>query len=93
MNKFSTLFILSIICVLVVALPRPDEERYLDKEYARELIAWLAAIDPSASNNPCKYLTSNGGNMNYLTPQMPKRNSELINSLLSIPKNMNEAGK
>ncbi|KAH8311162.1 hypothetical protein KR044_004638 [Drosophila immigrans] len=95
-------FILALLvlvsCSLVVA--SPDEERYMEKEYNRDLIDWInsaARYAPmQAAGNPCKYypyylanaLPNSNNNI-----RLPKRNSELINSLLSLPKNMNDAGK
>ncbi|XP_014093329.1 protein PDF [Bactrocera oleae] len=84
-------FTLSFCLVLYSsqALPTPDEERYMEKEYNRELLNWLNSIQyPQAYAAPCKYYP-----INSLTGPVPKRNSELINSLLSLPKSMNEAGK
>ncbi|CAD7082399.1 unnamed protein product [Hermetia illucens] len=85
------LIVLSAVALLwigfITGLPAPDEERYLDKEYTRELISWLTALNPSATN-PCRFYPSG----NIIGP-LPKRNSELINSLLSLPKTMNDAGK
>ncbi|KRF83345.1 protein PDF isoform X2 [Drosophila virilis] len=74
----------------------PDEERYVEKEYNRDLYDWInnavryAPVQPPGP--PCKYpyFLDNSLNPNM---RMPKRNSELINSLLSLPKNMNDAGK
>ncbi|XP_023309125.2 protein PDF [Lucilia cuprina] len=81
--------VLGLVLASVTSLPTPDEERYFDKEFNRDLINWLASVHYAQSiNNPCRYY---GGNT--LTAPMPKRNSELINSLLSLPKNMNDAGK
>lgn len=59
-------------------------------QYIRDLVQWLSAA--SAPSSPC---SSRNGYNNYVTgDQIPtKRNSELINSLLSIPKTMNDAGK
>ncbi|XP_067644472.1 protein PDF [Eurosta solidaginis] len=80
---FSTIFISS------KALPTPDEDRYIDKEYNRELLNWLNSVQyPQPYAAPCKYYP-----INSFTGPIPKRNSELINSLLSLPKGMNEAGK
>uniref|UniRef100_A0A1B0AID3 Pigment dispersing factor n=1 Tax=Glossina pallidipes TaxID=7398 RepID=A0A1B0AID3_GLOPL len=90
----SMLFVI-IVTVSVMglswSLPIPDEERYFDKELNRDLMNWLASATAQYGqpfNNPCKYYHGNG-----MAPAMPKRNSELINSLLSLPKNMNDAGK
>lgn len=75
----------------------PDEERYVEKEYNRDLYDWFnnaARYAPIAPGSPCKYpyfLANTLPNANNM--RMPKRNSELINSLLSLPKNMNDAGK
>ncbi|XP_055844609.1 protein PDF [Episyrphus balteatus] len=90
MVKMAIIFLaLVVIClgVSAVSLPTPDEERFLDKEYARELINWLSTLQAPVSNNPCKYYG------NGISGMMTKRNSELINSLLSLPKGMNDAGK
>lgn len=77
-------------------LATPDEERYMGKEYNRDLYDWFnnaARYTPvQANSSPCKYpyYLSNSLGPNI---RLPKRNSELINSLLSLPKNMNDAGK
>ncbi|KAH8417977.1 hypothetical protein KR222_009698 [Zaprionus bogoriensis] len=81
-------------CSTVLAMP--DEERYVGKDYNRDLYDWFnnaaryAPLQVTAS--PCKYPYYLG---NSMAPnlRLPKRNSELINSLLSLPKNMNDAGK
>ncbi|XP_054731639.1 protein PDF [Anastrepha obliqua] len=81
--------VLSSIFISSKAMPTPDEERYLDKEYNRELLNWLNLVQyPQPYAVPCKYYP-----IDSLTGPVPKRNSELINSLLSLPKSMNEAGK
>ncbi|XP_065361193.1 protein PDF [Calliphora vicina] len=86
---FMMALVLAVVLVTVTGLPTPDEERYFDKEFNRDLINWLSSIHYAQSlNNPCRYYGDNS-----LTAPMPKRNSELINSLLSLPKNMNDAGK
>nr|BAD22538.1 pigment-dispersing factor [Phormia regina] len=86
---FLMALVLAAVLVTVTSLPTPDEERYFDKEFNRDLINWLTSIRyAQPSNNPCRYYAGN-----TLTAPMPKRNSELINSLLSLPKNMNDAGK
>ncbi|XP_037035176.1 protein PDF [Bradysia coprophila] len=64
----------------------PDEDRYYDKEYVRELASFIAALSGSG-NNPCH------NNYAGYTNPIPKRNSELINSLLSLPKTMSDVGK
>ncbi|XP_023167501.1 protein PDF [Drosophila hydei] len=79
-----------------LVLASPDEERYVEKEYNRDLYDWINNVARygrvQVPATLCKY-------PNYLpnslptNMRMPKRNSELINSLLSLPKNMNEAGK
>ncbi|KAJ6643358.1 Protein PDF [Pseudolycoriella hygida] len=76
------------ICIayVVPGNTTPDDERFFDKEYVRELASFIAALSGS-SNSPCH--NNYGG---YANP-MPKRNSELINSLLSLPKTMSDVGK
>ncbi|XP_055685958.1 protein PDF [Lutzomyia longipalpis] len=75
-----------------LAMPVIDEENY-DRELAHNFVpAWSVAAFPSAEN-PCQP-TLNNAPWNFLMPpQLHKRNSELINSLLSLPKTMNDAGK
>ncbi|ALC45431.1 Pdf [Drosophila busckii] len=75
-----------------------DEERYMEKDFNRDLMDWLnnaaryAPIPVPASL--CKYPYQMLNSLSMPLPmRLPKRNSELINSLLSLPKNMNEAGK
>ncbi|XP_061402865.1 protein PDF-like [Musca vetustissima] len=89
--SLALLWLSMLLCNLAVALPTPDEEQYFDKQLNRELInRWLSSIhNAQILNNPCRYYTADG----TWTPPMPKRNSELINSLLSLPKSMNDAGK
>ncbi|TMW46574.1 hypothetical protein DOY81_008345 [Sarcophaga bullata] len=89
-NIVNFILILILASVLITAsLPTPDEERYFDKELSRDLVNWLTSVHYAPSiNNPCRYYSGN-----TLTAPMLKRNSELINSLLSLPKNMNDAGK
>ncbi|XP_055914277.1 protein PDF [Eupeodes corollae] len=89
MVKVAIIFLAVVVIWLglSVALPTPDEERFLDKEYTRELLNWLSTLQAPVSNNPCKYYG------NGISGMMTKRNSELINSLLSLPKGMNDAGK
>ncbi|XP_077292063.1 pigment-dispersing factor [Arctopsyche grandis] len=54
-------------------------DRYLDKEYAAELYNLLQ-----------NYLNENNG----ISPLMTnKRNSEIINSLLALPKSMSDVGR
>ncbi|XP_017131817.1 protein PDF [Drosophila elegans] len=77
------------------AMAMPDEERYVRKEYNRDLMDWfntIGLLTPNQVANLCRYPLILD---NSLVPSVPirKRNSELINSLLSLPKNMNDAGK
>ncbi|XP_030376163.1 protein PDF [Scaptodrosophila lebanonensis] len=97
MARYALAMALSLLAVAAMlpsslALPSPDEERYVEKEYNRELINLLNAVQyaPQQLGNLCKYPYFFA---NSLRGPMPKRNSELINSLLSLPKNMNDAGK
>ncbi|XP_036335621.1 protein PDF [Rhagoletis pomonella] len=86
---FAFALVLSSIFISSKALPTPDEDLYLEKEYNRELLNWLNSVQyPQPYAVPCKYYPTNS-----FTGPVPKRNSELINSLLSLPKSMNEAGK
>lgn len=84
----------SFTCSTVLATP--DEERYMGKEYNRDLYDWFnnaARYTPlQANSSPCKYPYYLGNSLGT-NIRLPKRNSELINSLLSLPKNMNDAGK
>ncbi|XP_075161546.1 protein PDF-like [Haematobia irritans] len=80
-----------VLCNAVTALPISEDERYFEKQLNPELINnWLSSVRNSQNLNksPCRYYAENSW-----TGPMPKRNSELINSLLSLPKNMNDAGK
>ncbi|XP_061388726.1 protein PDF-like [Musca vetustissima] len=72
------------------ALPAQENGRYFEKQLNRELFNnWLtSARSIQALNNPCSYYPDK----TWSAP-MPKRNSELINSLLSLPKSMKYAGK
>ncbi|XP_066995663.1 pigment-dispersing hormone peptides [Anabrus simplex] len=55
-----------------------EEDKYLDKEYSRELAAWLMdLVRRTDAPTICTH----------------KRNSELINSLLGLPKVLNDAGR
>eukprot|EP00099_Drosophila_melanogaster_P015664 NP_524517.1 Pigment-dispersing factor [Drosophila melanogaster] len=79
------------------AMAMPDEERYVRKEYNRDLLDWfnnvgVGQFSPGQVATLCRYPLILE---NSLGPSVPirKRNSELINSLLSLPKNMNDAGK
>ncbi|XP_005181776.3 pigment-dispersing hormone type 2 [Musca domestica] len=78
------------LCIFAAALPAQEDERYFEKQLNRELLNnWLSsARGVQAINNPCRYYPDN-----TWSAAMPKRNSELINSLLSLPKSMNDAGK
>uniref|UniRef100_A0A336LLB3 CSON011699 protein n=1 Tax=Culicoides sonorensis TaxID=179676 RepID=A0A336LLB3_CULSO len=91
---FGMAVLLLCLCVTIgFASPAPDEEHYLDKEDVKELAAWLSTLSRPLSYNhlpPCRPYYMDG---NYLSNPMPKRNSELINSLLSLPKTMSDAGK
>lgn len=63
-------------------------------QYAKELTGWLSALGA----NPCQHYNSllqaeqSLPSLPYLVP-LDKRNSELINSLLTLPKQLNEVGK
>ncbi|XP_063695633.1 protein PDF [Culicoides brevitarsis] len=93
---FGILAVLLCVCATMsFASPTPDEEHYFDKEDVKELAAWLSTLGRPMYNNynhlpPCRpyYMDTQ-----YLSAPMPKRNSELINSLLSLPKTMSDAGK
>ncbi|XP_073840375.1 pigment-dispersing factor [Musca autumnalis] len=89
--SLALLWMCLLLCNAAIALPAPDEEQYFDKQLNRELInRWLSSIHNAQNlNNPCHFY---GGDGTWTAP-MPKRNSELINSLLSLPKSMNDAGK
>ncbi|XP_055631246.1 protein PDF isoform X2 [Toxorhynchites rutilus septentrionalis] len=103
-NVSAICFVLFCISLKIcVAMPYYEEDRFsLDKDYMRQLVERLAdQQSPMASSDiysipcrPCFY-------PNYPIPSeisishnpYAKRNSELINSLLSLPKSMNDAGK
>ncbi|XP_017079623.1 protein PDF [Drosophila eugracilis] len=89
------LLAISSRCGFTGAMAMPDEERYVRKEYNRDLLDWfnnMGQFTPGQVATLCRYPLILE---NSLGPPMPirKRNSELINSLLSLPKNMNDAGK
>ncbi|XP_013115958.1 protein PDF-like [Stomoxys calcitrans] len=73
-----------------VASPSTDDELYFDRQLNRELLnKWISSVrNAQMLNNPCRNSADN-----TWASAMPKRNSELINSLLSLPKSMNDAGK
>ncbi|EDV90532.1 GH14136 [Drosophila grimshawi] len=90
-------YVVALSLLLVVAscssvLSAPDEERYVSKDYNRDLYDWLTATRYAVAGQPYKYPYYLGNSV-ASNMRLPKRNSELINSLLSLPKNMNEAGK
>ncbi|GAB0090410.1 Protein PDF [Sergentomyia squamirostris] len=87
----SVLFVCQLVMV-ALAMPPPEEEYYYDREFPREFAPWM--MSPwtySQVENPCQPVYTFKGN--YLLPSQHKRNSELINSLLTLPKTMNDAGK
>ncbi|EDV44235.1 uncharacterized protein Dana_GF18882 [Drosophila ananassae] len=93
---FTLVLLLLAVCFHCgMALALPDEERYVRKEYNRDLLDWfnnMGQFTPGQVATLCRYPLILE---NSLAGPMPirKRNSELINSLLSLPKNMNDAGK
>ncbi|KAL7727049.1 hypothetical protein ACLKA6_004030 [Drosophila palustris] len=88
------LLLIAIYISRSTVLATPDEERYVEKEYNRDLYDWLNNAARYAPIAPCKYPYFQANTLpNVNNMRMPKRNSELINSLLSLPKNMNDAGK
>ncbi|BFF91245.1 protein PDF [Drosophila madeirensis] len=79
-------------CELSRSMALPDEERYVRKEYNRDLMDWFNTVGQLAPNQAvplCRYPYIVDNSLSIPTR---KRNSEIINSLLSLPKNMNEAG-
>ncbi|XP_039495008.1 protein PDF [Drosophila santomea] len=81
------------------AMAMPDEERYVRKEYNRDLLDWfnnvgvgVGQFSPGQVATLCRYPLILENSLGAAMP-IRKRNSELINSLLSLPKNMNDAGK
>lgn len=77
----------------------------INSQYGKELTGWLAALGPPplstpVAANPCQHYnsiypslaTEDTNPMSYFVP-LDKRNSELINSLLTLPKQLNEVGK
>lgn len=65
------------------------------KQLNRELINWLQTLQTNRPlmASPYKLLYGLNSNMIGANQQLSKRNSELINSLLGLPKNLNDAGK
>ncbi|KAH8306300.1 hypothetical protein KR018_006873 [Drosophila ironensis] len=100
MSRCTLILVLALLaissrCRSSVAMAMPDEERYVRKEYNRDLLDWfnnVGQFTPGQVAALCRYPlfveNSLAGPM-----AIRKRNSELINSLLSLPKNMNDAGK
>ncbi|XP_068157550.1 protein PDF [Drosophila tropicalis] len=92
-----SLLILAICChwCCCAALAAPDEERYIRKDFNRDLLDWYNNANQYPSGqlaSLCRYPYFLDNSL--IGPvRMRKRNSELINSLLSLPKNMNDAGK
>ncbi|XP_065075589.1 protein PDF [Ochlerotatus camptorhynchus] len=104
-NVSAICFVLVCVCLKIsVAMPSYDEDRMdLDKEqYIRQVAEWLANQWPTELNEinslpfcrPC-FNPHRQQEPTIAVSRNPfgKRNSELINSLLSLPKNMNDAGK
>nr|CAD7590987.1 unnamed protein product [Timema genevievae] len=54
-----------------------DEEKYLEREVSKELTNWIMQMIHRSEPAMCPH----------------KRNSELINSLLALPKVLNDAGR
>ncbi|KAH8293801.1 hypothetical protein KR054_004764 [Drosophila jambulina] len=82
-------------CGSTGAMAMPDEERYVRKEYNRDLLDWfntMGQFSPGQVATLCRYPLILENSLGEPIP-IRKRNSELINSLLSLPKNMNDAGK
>lgn len=100
MTRFTLAFVLVVLAILsgwgsTGAMARPDEERYVRKEYNRDLLDWLnqmGQFTPGQLATLCRYPLYLENSLVEPVP-IRKRNSELINSLLSLPKNMNDAGK
>ncbi|XP_041770743.1 protein PDF [Anopheles merus] len=105
MAKVSAACVLLVCLWLRVsaALPAFEDDRDLDRElYIRQLAEWLADqstdfLNELTSFPPCRPCSSYEHTRQPIAvvPRAPyaKRNSELINSLLSLPKTMNDAGK
>ncbi|XP_053688712.1 protein PDF [Sabethes cyaneus] len=102
----ASLISLLVFCLCLeisFAMPSYDDDRFSQdrEQYIRQFAAWLAN-QPEASLNdimtmplcrPCLYSTHPMESFNVAHNPYVKRNSELINSLLSLPKNMNDVGK
>ncbi|XP_050093100.1 protein PDF [Anopheles aquasalis] len=93
--------LLFCLCLRVsAALPAFDDERDFERElYYRQLPEWPLSSPADLLGEPA-VLPLLGAAFEYRQPihaaaSAPhvKRNSELINSLLSLPKSMNDAGK
>lgn len=70
-------------------------EIYYCSQLNRELLNWLQTLQANRPliANPCNPLYGVNTNGIGANQQLTKRNSELINSLLGLPKNLNDAGK
>ncbi|XP_026464202.1 pigment-dispersing hormone peptides [Ctenocephalides felis] len=83
---FAFLILAAVLIQTISAMPAPEN----DQEYAQEMSDWLNTLTARDlpqmvdRTRPCR---AEG----FIT--FPKRNSELINSLLGLPKNMNDVGK
>ncbi|XP_055532628.1 pigment-dispersing hormone peptides [Wyeomyia smithii] len=103
-NAGLTCLLLFCLCLEVnFAMPSYEEDRIgQDKEqYIRQLAAWLANQSETSLNDimsmppcrPCFYPNHPMESLSIAHNPYVKRNSELINSLLSLPRAMNEVGK
>ncbi|KAG8239166.1 hypothetical protein J437_LFUL018917 [Ladona fulva] len=77
-NLASVILVLYLLRMPFALCMDSEDEKYLDKEYAREIASWLTQLAARGAEHPIP---------------AHKRNSELINSLLGLPKVMNDAGK
>ncbi|XP_055704470.1 protein PDF [Phlebotomus papatasi] len=90
---FGILLAWQLLMHVCLAMPAMDDDNYYNKELVREFAPWMMApVAYSQPENPCQ-TTYNLPENFLIPPVLHKRNSELINSLLSLPKTMNDAGK
>ncbi|CAG0912987.1 unnamed protein product [Notodromas monacha] len=86
-GAFSLLFLVVCLCAVMFQLgnARPSEEfRPRERQVIAELASRILAITMNSGNN---------SPYDQIPMTASKRNAELINSLLGIPKAMSEAGK
>ncbi|XP_075161757.1 protein PDF-like [Haematobia irritans] len=92
-TQITVVLVVVSLCVwnTAIASPSAEDNSYFDRQMNRDMLTkWISSVrNGQVVTNPCRYYTESS----WPLPSMPKRNSELINSLLSLPKSMNDAGK